>query len=151
MTQTTTPAVTTVTSLVLEVGRLVRSRFREHSEDFGLSQPQWLALAHLNKSPGLTQSELAERLEVSKVTVTQLVDRLEKAGWLRREAHESDRRAVRLQLTDKAEPVSAALWRVGAQVRAQALTGFSAAERQQLEALLQRMKTNLGGGPAGKA
>lgn len=149
MSKSSAPPPVTVTSLLMEVSRLVRARFREQAQDWELTQPQWLALAHLNKTPGLTQSELAERLEVSKVTVTQLVDRLEKSGWLRREAHESDRRATRLQLTAKAEPVTAELWRVGAVVRGQALAGFSASEREQLESLLQRVKTNLSG-PAAK-
>jgi DNA-binding MarR family transcriptional regulator len=131
--------------MLMEVGRLIREDFRRRAEHLKLTQSQTLALACLAKSPGISQVALAEKLEVHPVTVTQLIDRLQRAGWVRREIHEDDRRAFRLYVTDKADPILSEVWNVAAQAREHALSGFSRAERDQLDALLSRMKSNLVG------
>ena len=51
----------------------------------------------------LRMRELAEKKGVTTGTVTVTVDRLEKEGYLRREAHEKDRRSYEIVLTDKGE------------------------------------------------
>ncbi len=130
-------------SLILEVGRLIRQDFRRRAQAHGLTQSQWSALAQLHREPGLTQATLAERLEVHPVTVTQLLDRLIKSGWVRRETHEQDRRAMRVYLDAKAEPLIAELTRLGAETREHALAGISPEQRKQLEALLAQVKSNL--------
>lgn len=129
--------------MFMEVARLFRAEFRRRAQPLGLTQPQWQAMAHLARAPGLSQAALAERLEVHPVTVTQLIDRLEASGWVRRDAHEDDRRCFRLFLTDKAEPVTGELWRLSTETREAALQGLNKAERAQLESLLQRVKNNL--------
>src|SRR3546814_1287023 len=58
-----------------------------------LFRSQVSALASLAKHPGISQVVLAEKLEVHPVTVTQLIDRLQRAGWVKREVHEDDRRS----------------------------------------------------------
>jgi DNA-binding MarR family transcriptional regulator len=57
------------------------------------------ALVELARDDGLTQSELGARLRLEKSTVTRLVGQLLARGWLERERHPSDGRAVRLHLT----------------------------------------------------
>jgi DNA-binding MarR family transcriptional regulator len=132
-----------ISTLILEIGRLIRQDFRRRAQAHGLTQAQWSALAQLHREPGLTQATLAERLEVHPVTVTQLLERLVKAGWVRREAHEQDRRAMRVYLDTKAEPLIAELTRLGAETREHALAGISAVQREQLEVLLTQIKSNL--------
>ncbi|TJY64705.1 MarR family transcriptional regulator [Sinimarinibacterium sp. CAU 1509] len=133
----------TISSLILETGRLIRQDFRRRAQAHGLTQAQWSALAQLHREPGMTQTTLAERLEVHPVTVTQLLERLVKAGWVRREAHEQDRRAMRVYLDTKAEPLIAELTRLGTETRERALAGITPQQRQQLEALLSQIKSNL--------
>ncbi len=130
-------------STLAEAAKLVREDFRRRAQHLNLTQPQWRLLLILSRDPGITQVALAARLEVHPVTVTQSVDRLEKAGWLRRQRCEHDRRAVGLFLTPQAEPILAELQRIGAQTRKVMLDGFSSAERQQLEQMLLRIKQNM--------
>jgi DNA-binding MarR family transcriptional regulator len=59
------------------------------------------ALVELARDDGLTQSELGTRLRLEKSTVTRLVGQLLARGWLERERHPSDGRAVRLHLTPR--------------------------------------------------
>jgi DNA-binding MarR family transcriptional regulator len=56
------------------------------------------ALEYLEDEGPLTQRELGERISLSSGGMTQLVDRLEGAGWVSRHPHPSDRRAVLLEL-----------------------------------------------------
>lgn len=133
------------TRLLSETARLFREDFRRRAQHLGLTQPQWRVLLHLSMTPGLTQVALAEKLEVHAVTVTQIVDRLVKGGWVRRAPHETDRRAVSLHTTEAAEPVLDELNRIAQATREVALAGFSTDERKMLEALLSRVKHNFCG------
>ncbi|MGH8445075.1 MAG: MarR family winged helix-turn-helix transcriptional regulator [Solimonas sp.] len=142
---TTPPPPNSTSSLLLEVGRLYREDFRRRAQHLKLTQSQTMALAALAKQPGLTQIALADKLEVHPVTVTQLIDRLQRAGWVRREVHEDDRRAFRLFVTDQADPILSELWKIAAEAREHAFGGLSAAERKQLDLLLNRVKSNLAG------
>lgn len=130
-------------SMLAEAARLVREDFRRRAQHLNLTQPQWRALLFLSKEPGMNQACLAAKLEVHPVTVTQSVDRLVKAGWLRRERQESDRRAVNLYLTDQAEPTMAQLTQIADETREAALKGFDERERQLLESMLVRVKENI--------
>jgi DNA-binding MarR family transcriptional regulator len=48
---------------------------------------------------GMSQRELSDRLVVDRSNVTGLLDRMEKAGWVRREDDPDDRRIYRVSLT----------------------------------------------------
>jgi MarR family transcriptional regulator, organic hydroperoxide resistance regulator len=67
----------------------------------GLSVPQFDLLSTLSEREGITQSELAERLYVTKGNVSGLVDRLVEAGMVERRAIANDRRSYALHLTDR--------------------------------------------------
>lgn len=67
----------------------------------GLSMAKHSALSRLAESgEPLTLSELAEKLSCVRSNITQLVDRLEADGLVRRVNDPSDRRSVRAQLTE---------------------------------------------------
>jgi len=60
------------------------------------------ALVHLEESPeGIPMNELAERILYSKSGFTRVVDRMEKAGLVRRVRPDHDRRSILVVLTDK--------------------------------------------------
>jgi DNA-binding MarR family transcriptional regulator len=65
----------------------------------GITQSELDALEHLEADGPLTQRELGERLLLTSGGVTLLVDRLERAGWVSRRPHPSDRRAVVVELS----------------------------------------------------
>jgi DNA-binding MarR family transcriptional regulator len=60
----------------------------------GIAESELDALEHLEADGPLTQRELGDRLLLTSGGVTVLVDRLERAGWVSRHPHPSDRRAV---------------------------------------------------------
>jgi DNA-binding MarR family transcriptional regulator len=69
----------------------------------GLSESDVLALQHIARAGRLTSTQLASRLRLSSGGVTALVQRLERAGQLAREAHPDDRRSSLLRLSPAAE------------------------------------------------
>lgn len=67
----------------------------------GLSIPQFDLLSTLSEREGITQSELADRLYVTKGNVSGLVDRLVGAGLVERRSIAGDKRSYALHLTDE--------------------------------------------------
>jgi MarR family transcriptional repressor of emrRAB len=67
----------------------------------GLSQGRFLTLIVMNRTPeeAINPSSLAQKLGVTRATMTGLLDGLEKKGLIERRAHAADRRKVGVLLT----------------------------------------------------
>jgi MarR family transcriptional regulator for hemolysin len=91
--------------LLHDVARQLRQDADRRARAYGLTRAQWIILIRLEKSPGLSQKELAEILEVEPITVARLIDRLERHGFVERRDDPSDRRVWRLHLLAPARPV----------------------------------------------
>jgi DNA-binding MarR family transcriptional regulator len=133
--------------LVNEVGRLYGRRFDLLSrQQLGLSRAQCRLIAALAMHEGerpMSQADLAQRLDLTAMGVATLCDRMEAAGWIRRQPSATDRRANEVGLRPSARKAFEAAVALGDAVQAQALAGLTAAERQQLVALLRRAQANL--------
>jgi MarR family transcriptional regulator for hemolysin len=129
--------------LLHDVARLMRKRFEQNARGLGLTRSQYSVLAHLARNEGIQQSGLAEILEVEPITLTRILDRLEEAELVERRTHPRDRRIRLLHLTPKAHPLLGEIFAIGAATRGEALEGVAEAEREQLFAMLSRMKANL--------
>ena len=85
---------------LLGAARNIQDRVERALEGVGLSSAKYYALDRLSRATGpLALSELACSLGCVRSNVTQLVDRLEADGLVRRVAHPLDRRAVQATLT----------------------------------------------------
>jgi DNA-binding MarR family transcriptional regulator len=135
--------------LLNDVARLMRTVYDRRVKSLGLTRSQWWVLNHLFRGDGVTQTELAETLEVEKPTLGRLLDRLEAKGWVRREDDATDRRAWRVYLTDEVGPAMRELRAVAAELRRDALAGLSAAERERFVDTLLAIKANLAKLPPG--
>lgn len=102
-------------------------------------------LAFFGRRPGASQSDLAQQSGRDKAQLARLIKGLRERGLLQAEADEADRRTVRLSLTAEGQAVHRALALQARRLAGQAVAGLTAAERAQLAALLQRMRTNLAG------
>jgi DNA-binding MarR family transcriptional regulator len=129
--------------LLNDVARLMRTAYDRRIRKLGLTRAQWWVLTHLYRSNGVTQTELAETLEIEKPTLGRLLDRLEAKGWVRREHDDSDRRVWRVHLTEEVEPALRTMRKIAAELRRDALTGINAAERERFVDTLLAIKENL--------
>ena len=135
--------------IVNEVGRLYGRQFDQLSRvELGLSRAQCRLIGQVawNESDGPpTQAEIAQHLDLTPMAVATLVDRMEAAGWIARKPSETDRRANIVTLQPQAVAALDKAMLLGDRVQDAALAGFSAAERKQLVAMLQRVRANLQG------
>jgi len=133
--------------LVSEVGRLYGREFDQLSrEELGLSRAQCRLIGQVafNESGrAATQAEIAQHLDLTPMAVATMVDRMEAAGWITRRPSDTDRRANAIELQPRAEAALEKAVAVSDRVQEAALAGFSAAERKQLVAMLQRVRVNL--------
>lgn len=129
--------------LLADINRLVRREFDRRVRPLGLTRAQWMFLFHLSRQPGVSQSELAEQLQVEKISVSRQAGRLQRAGWIERRDDAKDRRAYHLFLTPRAARVVDKLDDMATGLRTDYLRGLPAARRSALVADLTRIKTNL--------
>jgi DNA-binding MarR family transcriptional regulator len=67
----------------------------------GLTSPQLLVLLSVQRAGRAMPSQIAKDVVLSQATVTTIIDRLEKGGFVARERSTRDRRVVRVTLTDE--------------------------------------------------
>jgi DNA-binding MarR family transcriptional regulator len=126
-----------------ETARAIRRTFDQRAATLGITRPQWRVLARLKREPGLRQVELAERLDMEPITRCRIVDRLGEAGLVERQADPADRRAWRLQLTEKAAPVVTKLRGLARDIAAEATDGIEETDLRSLQQQLAAIRTNV--------
>ena len=106
-------------------------------------------LGFFGHHPGATQSDLAQHTGRDKAQMARLIAGLRERGLLTAEVDEADRRNVRLALSADGQKVQRGLQQQGRKLGTKAVSGFSATEKQQLLALLRRVRENLAASHAG--
>lgn len=81
--------------------KIMADAFNERLMSKGVTRVQWLALYFLGQEEPMSQSELAEKMGIKGSTVTRLIDRLEREGYVVRQKEPDDRRVTMIVLTDK--------------------------------------------------
>ncbi len=85
-------------------------RFRAWAE-LGLTTAQLRVMFLMRETPGVTAGALASRLSVTSPTISGIVERLVKLGFVRREDDAADRRLVRNFLSSRGEDTCGCLER----------------------------------------
>lgn len=115
--------------------------FRPH----GLTAAQYNVLSVLAASDGgLSQRELGDVLVVDRSNVTGLVDRMEKAGWVRRSADPEDRRVHRVSLTAAGRRLWATVSPRYEQVVLQVTGGLAVRDAKAFLGVLRRLQSRAG-------
>ncbi|MDF2812000.1 MAG: MarR family transcriptional regulator [Microvirga sp.] len=110
------------------VSRKIRTLFDARVKRIGLTLARARLLRHVSQVDGLTQTELAEMLEVESPTLVRLLDGLEKQDLIKRCPVEGDRRAKHILLTENGLAQAAAVARIAEEVRAEILDDISEAD-----------------------
>ena len=93
--------------LVHDVSRLRRRVVDRALKPLGVTRSQWWVLAFLSRADGMSQVALADELDLGKVALGQLIDRLEKTGFVERRLDEIDKRVKRVFLTKRSQTLIA--------------------------------------------
>ena len=142
----TQPPITgTVGYMLARVSKLHRQRAEELLTEIGLHVGQEMLLAALQDSDGITQSKLAESLMNQPSTVTNMLQRMERAGLVVRSGDSKDRRVTRVIVTEKGHRLNEAAREQWGLLEDESFKGFSIEERILLRRLLFQAYQNLAG------
>jgi len=130
-------------NLVFTADLLVK-RIASLLQPFDLSPASGLALSILADSDSpLPPNKLADRLIISRASATSLIDSLERRGYVQRRPHQSDRRMLLVEPTERGRQVADAFRVIVHQQEKMWLEALSEEEQQQLIDTLQRLQVSL--------
>lgn len=129
--------------LLQDVARLMRLVFDRQIRDVGLTRTQWFVLAHVIRTDGQRQTDLAHETDMEKAPLGKLVDRLEDGDWIERRPDPVDRRAKRIYKTSKVDPLIPLMLNTAASVYKSALDGLPDNTQDHLIDDLIAIKKNL--------
>lgn len=129
------PAVLTWLRLVRVFDKIDQAG-SEQMRGYAISLAQFDVLAHVGAAEGITQTELAISLLVTKGNICQLIDRMERSGLLTRQ---QDGRANRLFLTRKGRALCDQVVPEHEAMIAEKFSALNPEEQTQLLALLRRL------------
>ena len=136
-------ALETIPFEIAETAHSLRREFDRRAAPLGVTRAQWRALAWVGREPGLRQVELADHLDIEPITLCRIVDRLEEGGLVERRRDPEDRRAWRLHLTDKGEPLVEQLRTLAGQMAKEAFAGVAPETIELLRKSLAQVRENL--------
>lgn len=109
----------------------------------GITRSQWWVLAFISRKDGLPQVQLANELDVGKVAVGALIDRLESSGFVIRHPDPIDRRVKRVFVTKQAKGFLERIRKETDKFNAGIAKGIDRKELQTAAHALLAMKHNL--------
>jgi len=128
--------------LISDLHRLMTAAVDKEVSVLGLTRSQLRVVLHLMRGDGLSQVALAEDLQLGKVTIGGLLDRLQDKGLIERRPHPSDRRAKLIYLNLPDQKIYDSIVEAGRVIMEQVLVGISITEQKLLIELLLRVKAN---------
>lgn len=134
-----------VEGIVVRIGKASRTLNDEMNASLahvGLTKEEFKVLMSLHADVR-THGALCKELDVSTGAMTNRLDKLERAGLVKRSRDPHDRRGVLLALTATGRERLDAYITRGAQRERQLLEGLSATDKRQLNALLQKLLASL--------
>jgi MarR family transcriptional regulator, transcriptional regulator for hemolysin len=131
--------------LVHDVSRMRRTLFDVRMKPLGITRSQWSVLAALSRggNDGVMQIELARQMDVGKVTIGGLIQRLENIGYVRRENDVKDKRARRVFITEKGFDIIHQMETLGSANNAKTLMDVSPQALKITEETLAKVKANI--------
>ena len=123
---------------------LMRRRYHQtvHGK-VGTRQGQGKILSILRRENGIGQKELAERLQIRPASLSELLDKMQKSGWIQRQVNERDRRKINVFLTDSGQIVSEQMMEALRDMANGVFGVLNQEEQTQLETLLSKLISEL--------
>ena len=133
--------------LIHDVSRMRRTLVDQHMRPEGVTRSQWWVLANLSRQgvDGIKSTELAKLLDVGKVTLGGLIDRLEIAGYVYRRASKEDRRAKHIFISEAGYSLIGRMRVIVEDLNLKMCEGLSEEEIGSMELGLLQLKDNIRG------
>ncbi|SCG84294.1 putative HTH-type transcriptional regulator yusO [Proteiniborus sp. DW1] len=129
--------------IFLEILKLHFYRTHVLFDEIGVYPGQPHLLFVLNKEDGLSQSEIATKLDVKPSTVTVMLRRMEKANLIRRYQDTEDQRVTRVYITDEGRETCNKAIKITQKLEEECFGNFTVEEKIILRRLFMQMRANL--------
>ncbi len=129
--------------LCYQLGKTVRKvtkAYRDEIAAYKLTHGQFFVIVAIMEEEGLLPSELAEKTSQERATITGLLDRLAKDGWVERRPDEIDRRSFRIYLTGHAIQHREKILKLFEKTNQKFLSRFTRKEWCQMQGFLNRLE-----------
>jgi DNA-binding MarR family transcriptional regulator len=107
----------------------------------GITPVQAMILGFLGAEDGLTSADLGKRIELDSATLTGLLDRLEGAEMIVRQANPDDRRSILIHLTEKGRTVATEAIRLIEEANREFLADLNTEEEDGFRAVIRKLRT----------
>ena len=125
--------------LLAQVCRMTGHHLRSYMERIGLHRGQGFALVHLWHHDGVPQREISDAMHISPSSATNMLQRMERDGWIRRERDSVDQRIVRVYLTERAKKLRTEARGVFREMEEELAAVYTEQERATLRRLLLKL------------
>ncbi len=136
--------------LLNKAARLSKLKVNQKLSEIGLTFPQFLIIKYLRKAETASDHEfahtpasIAEHLGYDRPTITGIIDRLVKQGFVLRETNPEDRRSQNISLTPKSRELVQTMEIFFQEVNDNSLMGFPDSEIEIFKSYLLRFIHNL--------
>ena len=112
-------------------------------KEFNITPEQFIVLVKLFEEEGISQMELAIKLDKDKNTVKAMVDNLEKKNYILKRNNEIDRRAYSLFTTEKAKEIIPILKEREKKITQTLLLNLELEEMEKTDSTLKKIRENV--------
>lgn len=133
--------------ICFNLGRVMRRVYNYYEKrltSFGLTVPQYFVFNALWMGDGVSIGELVERVFLDSSTLTGIIDRMERSGYVERRDNPDDRRAVLVFLTPKAREVGPSILKFADELDAKLREPFSTQEVENFERVIKALAEKQG-------
>ncbi len=109
----------------------------------GTQHGQGKILSILRREEGIGQKDLAERLQIRPASLSELLDKMQKSGWIERQVNEQDRRKVNIYLTGKGQEISQQMNEARQEMTNKIFGVLSEEEQAQFRTLLSKLAVGM--------
>ncbi|WP_298894391.1 MarR family transcriptional regulator [uncultured Psychroserpens sp.] len=129
-----------IESTIKDYRKFAQKNISEKIKDMTIDQG--MVLLFLNEHPELTQKEIAELVFKDNASMTRMINTMVEKKHLKRSINSKDRRRYIIEITDKGKDVLKTLPPIIHQNRNSSLKGITKNELNQLEIILNKIRTN---------
>lgn len=135
----------TLSFALIKLCKAHRARAEALLSRFDLYPGQEQILFRLWHEEGVAQATLADQLCVEPPTVTKMLQRMERKGWIERRSDPDDARLSRVYLTEAGRALQADIAQIWAQLETEMTASLSEVEGALLKRLFEQMQRDLSG------
>ena len=132
-----------IVSLFFNVARLSRNIPGTKGNDLLPFIGQYRCLLLLENSGPINQKGLADALQIRPASLSELLDKMQKSGWIQRRVNEKDRRKINIFLTEDGKGISQQMIEARRDMASTVFGVLNEEEQEQLEMLLSKLISEL--------